>query len=154
MSDSSKELLYVFGVLLLALTLISSFGGGLRYEEPFLGTPMPAPTPAPAHPALKEKYGSPENMIAIANKQAAEKFAEDARDNVSYGQPKPSGPALPTEEKENEKEQDGENELEQFYAPPLNELFTVGAPATASKEQPPAPAFHVEPFEGCMQCGL
>jgi hypothetical protein len=38
MSDS-KELMYVFGVLLLALTVISAFGGGLRYSEPFLSAP-------------------------------------------------------------------------------------------------------------------
>ena len=145
MSDSPKELLYVFGVLLLALTLISSFGGGLRYEEPFLGAPSAMPVP----PALKEKYGSPENMIAAANKQGAEKFAEDSRDNISYGQPQPPKPVMPKEENVEE------SELEHFYASQMPERFTVGAPSGSSRQQPvPAPVFNVEPFEGCMQCSV
>lgn len=71
MSDS-KELLYVFGVLLASLILISSFGGGLRYVEPFFG------------PAEQSPQGVSESFWAEDNASSVHKKG-DKSDDPSYG---------------------------------------------------------------------
>ena len=148
MSASSNDLLYVFGVLLVALIMISSFGGGLRYEEPFLGV-VPPPSALPGSSPVMEKYGSPEAMIAQAQKR--EMFAEDGRDSLSYAQGQPPKPVIPAKPKD--ETEAAHDELEGFYAAAAPAPAAIPARKESQPQPQQQPQHSIEAFDGCMYAG-